>query len=150
MAQVSSETGSTDDHAFDLGEAWDEVHDRRRKRIKEMRSSRNATLVEAHRMEGLLDTWRQVVVPVTERWRTRMRKSAEPPRYVSDLKAEWKRAMWSRPTRHWSGILIKWRLNLLNFFVLFLALGKILVVVLFVVAMIYFLLEWTGGGGFFK
>jgi len=145
---ASSKTA--EDHAFELGEAWDSVHDRRRERIKAMKSSRNATMVEAHRMQGLLETWRQVVVPVTTRWRARMRKAAEVPAYVDDLKAEWRRAVWTRPSRHWAGILIRWRLHFLNFFVLALALGKILIVVLFVVAMIYFILEWTGGGGFFK
>lgn len=164
MAQVSSEPESADaaaaapvplsktaeDHAFELGESWDVVHDRRGTRIDSMKSSRTATVVEAQRMEGLLETWRQVVVPVTKRWRGRMRSAAKVPGYVDELKDEWRRAVWARPSRHWAGILIRWRLRFLNFFVLALALGKILVVVLFVVAMIYFILEWTGGGGFFK
>gem|GEM_PF-1135885 len=141
-------TRTTDELTFELGESWDRLHDQREDRIEVMHQTGEDTLVEARRMESLLETWRQVVVPITKRWRGQMKQATKVPPYVDELKQEWRRAVWARPSRHWAGFLIRWRLRFLHFFVLAFALGKILAVVLFVVVMIYFILEWTRGNLF--
>lgn len=128
-----------------LGASWDDVHETRKLRITRMREQQASMGEEADRVRGLRAIFDEEVKPVAKAWRSTMKEAAQVPEATTNLGHELRRARRSRPSRHWAGLLVRGRLMTMRLTQIALSLGKVLLVVLFVVVVIYMLLEWLGG-----
>ena len=119
-------------------ETWDRELDRRAAQLEEMRVARAEAPDLIVKMRQNRRFVRGFVRPLTRAWAERAREARVLPPPARALQRELRRAHWSRPDRHWAGLVMRARvagLRLLAFLLAFARVFAVVGVVVFIVVL---------------